>query len=404
MVALSVFLGLVAAVLLLPTLSDLSSLVRIALGRRPRVRPPPAQPPKILFLVPAHDEELLIESCLRSLSTLDYPRARYDVTVIADNCTDGTATLARAAGAQCLERDDPTHPGKPRAIAWALPQLATHQYDGVVIIDADATVDQGFALALATANPLRDKVLQPYNDVHNRGDNALSRMAAVFAAVTYRISFRLKRRAGLNVPVSAGMCIGAGVLAAHPWNAFSLSEDWELYAWLTAAGVPIDYVEPAHLYAQEARSLRQSASQRQRWTAGKLAVLRTTYPTLVRSRRIGVGQKLDALAELSAPGPAVHLGVVAVLSMLAWLQHLSGGPIVSLALWASLLRPVVHTLLALGSDPEPWRALGAFAFLPIYTVWRLGTLVASLRMIGDKPWVRTERHAPTSSANGGSGI
>ena len=90
--------------------------------------------------------------------------------------------------------------------------------------------------------------------------------------------------------------------------------------------------------------------------------------------------------------------------MLAWFQHVPGGPVVSLALWGSLLRPVAYTLLALCSDPEPWRALGAFAFLPIYTVWRLGTLVASVRMIGDKPWVRTERHAPTSSANGGSGI
>jgi len=403
MVVLSVFLGLVAAVLLLPTVSDLNSLVRIALGRRPHVRRP-ARPPKILFIVPAHDEELLIESCLRSLTSLDYPRALYDVTVIADNCRDRTATLARAAGAQCLERHDPTQPGKPRAIAWALPQLATHQYDGVVIIDADATVDQGFARALATANPLRDRVVQPYNDVYNRRENALTRMAAVFAAATYRISFRLKRRAGFNVPVSAGMCIGAGVLAAHPWNAFSLSEDWELYARLTTAGVPIDYVESAHLYAQEARSLHQSASQRQRWTAGRVAVLCTTYPTLARSRRIGVGQKLDALAELSAPGPVVHLGVVAVLSMLAWFQHVPGGPVVSLALWGSLLRPVAYTLLALCSDPEPWRALGAFAFLPIYTVWRLGTLVASVRMIGDKPWVRTERHAPTSSANGGSGI
>lgn len=404
MVVLSLILGLVAAGLLLPTVSDLHSLVRAAFRRRPRSVPLPTPLPRILFLVPAHDEELLVESCLGSLARLDYPQERYDVTLIADNCTDDTATLARAFGVRCLERHDPAHPGKPRAIAWALARLPTHAYDGVAIIDADATVDPGFARALATARPLRDKVVQPYNDVHNRRENALTRMAAVFAAATYRISFRLKRRTGLNVPVSAGMCIGAGVLAAHPWNVFSLSEDWELYACLTAAGVPIDYVEAAHLYAQEARSLRQSASQRQRWTMGKLAVLRTACPTLVRSRRIGVGQKLDALAELSAPGPAVHLGVVAMLSMLTLLPQTPGGSLVALALWSSLLRSVVYTVLGVCSDPEPWRALGAFAFLPIYTVWRLGTLIASLRMIGDTPWVRTERHAPNSSPNRGDGL
>src|SRR3954469_23563848 len=118
MIFLTLALGAAAAALMLPTLSDIASLVRP--GRRPP-RPINESPlPRLLFLVPAHDEELLIASCVRSLLGLRYPAERIEIVVIADNCTDGTAQRARAAGARCLERNDPARPGKPRAIAWAL--------------------------------------------------------------------------------------------------------------------------------------------------------------------------------------------------------------------------------------------------------------------------------------------
>ena len=123
MVVLSVLVCLAATVLLLPTVSDAISLLRIALGRGAARHQSRAELPRLLLLVPAHNEELLIDSCVRSLIALDYPPARFSVVVIADNCTDRTADLARAASARCLERHDVEHPGKPRAVAWALKQL-----------------------------------------------------------------------------------------------------------------------------------------------------------------------------------------------------------------------------------------------------------------------------------------
>ena len=82
MIAVSVLLGLIAIVLLLPSASDLLSVVKIALGRRPTRPHVPEAPPRLLFLVPAHNEELLIESCVRSLVRLRYPTTRASVVVI----------------------------------------------------------------------------------------------------------------------------------------------------------------------------------------------------------------------------------------------------------------------------------------------------------------------------------
>ena len=394
MALLSLLVGLVTGVLWLPTVSDLISLLRMAFGSRRRAPPPPpAEPPRLLFLVPAHDEEILIQSCVRSLMRLRYPAQRFSPVVIADNCTDRTAELARAAGAQCLERQDRKLPGKPRAIAWALTQLPVGEFDSVIIIDADTVVDPGFGLALAQAAPVTRKAFQAYFDVRNPADSPLTQMATVLAAANYRFVYSMKRRVGLNAPLMGnGMCLGTEVLATYGWKAFTMAEDWELYALYTMEGVPIETVEPARLYAEEARSLRQSSSQRQRWTAGKLTVLGRLIGRLLGSTNIGPAQKLDAVAELTAPGPVVQLGVVIGLAAVTAVLRPPGATALIMALCASVARPAIYTLAGLAVQPNPLRSALAFAFLPFYLVWRLGTAVASLKMLGDKPWVRTARH------------
>jgi len=390
-------LALLAAVLLLPSLSDAVSIARARRGGAVPRRPATARPPDLLFLVPAHNEELLIESCLRSLLQQHYPVKRRAITVIADNCTDRTAALARRLGVPCLERHDPNRPGKSYALAWALQHVQLAQIDAVVIIDADSVVAPDFAAALAAAGPLRVKVVQPFNGVRNGADNALTRMAAVLSTANHRFAFSLKNRAGLNVPLSNGMCLGADVLAATGWGAYSICEDWEMYALLTERGTRIESAPEARILAEEASSLRRSSSQRRRWSAGKIAVLLSYGPSLVRSGSIGLAQKLDCLAELSTLGPAVLLAMVTVAASCVFLLRPLGAEWITLALAVPLVRWIIYTAAALAVDPQPGGALLAFAFLPLYTIWRAGTALAALTMLGDQQWIRTERHAETQT-------
>jgi 1,2-diacylglycerol 3-beta-glucosyltransferase len=384
-------LGTTAAILLLPTLSDLLNLLRRGQPDRPGTPAAPGDLPRLLFLVPAHDEEILIGACVRSLAGLVYPNDRYGILVVADNCSDRTAEIARAMGAECLERSDPTLPGKPRAIAWALDRLKLRDYDALVIIDADTVVAPNLATALAGAGPLTEKAVQAYYGVLNVNDSALTRMAAVLAAANHRYAYPFKRRVGLNTPlVGNGMCLGTRVLETHGWNAFSIAEDWELYAQFTALGVRIDGAPDAIIFAQEVRTLRDSSSQRQRWTAGKLTVLARWGAMLIRSRWIGFHQKLDAIAELTAPGPVLLLGIVTTMFAVALL---AGFPTaVAAILLLPLARPALYTALALSVQPDLRGTARAFAFLPIYALWRVVAAAAALRMVGDKPWVRTQRH------------
>lgn len=404
MIVLSVLLATLALVLLLPTLSDLISLAKMVGRRGGRAATADAagsragaELPRLLFLVPAHDEELLIANTIASLRGVDYPADRMTVAVVADNCGDATAQVARQAGAEVLERSDTVRRGKPFAIEWALERLPVAEHDAVLVIDADSIVERDFAQAIAAAAPLRGKAVQSYNDVRNRGESALTRMAGVFGAARAVFMNELKQRAGLTVPFGNGLCIGSDVLARHGWTAFSICEDWELYAILTGLGVRVENVPGARVGAQEAKSLKQSSSQRQRWAAGKMTVLRQHFGPLLGSRRIGAHQKLDVIAELTGLGPAVHAGLVAVLIAAVQLLSLPGAQWLTVGLAASLVRPAVYTLLGLGVDPHPVRALLAFSYLPFYTVWRLAVQLLALTMLGNKPWVRTQRHADSTA-------
>ena len=395
MVILTIVVGLLTAVLLVPAVSDLFSLLRVPFSRRRRAlltTKAPSEMPRLLFLVPAHNEERMIESCVRSLTALQYPADRFAVVVLADNCSDRTVELARSAGAQCLERHDQKLPGKPRAIAWALPQLPLHEFESMIIIDADTIVDPSFATALANAGPLRHKAFQAYFDVRNPGDSLLTQMNTVLAAANYRFAYALKRRVGLNAPLMGnGMCLGTAILEAQGWRAFTIAEDWESYALYTIAGIPIESLVTARLYAQEANSLAQSSTQRKRWTAGKLTVLGRLLVPLLRSREIDAAQKLDAVGELTAQGPVVHLGLVLVAGLLTALLQPPAAGLLLAGLATSVARLGIYAILGLSLQPHPFRSAAAFAFLPFYMLWRLGAAVAALRQIGDKPWVRTAR-------------
>lgn len=392
MIIISALLALIGAILALPTLSDLVSVGRSAVRRRRESVERAGELPRILFLVPAHDEEVLIAHTVASLGSQDYPAERRPIVVIADNCSDRTAELAAEAGARVLVRQDVERRGKPYALQWALGHIPIDDYDAVVVVDADAVVDPGFARALAAAGPLHEKAWQTFNDVRNQGENALTRMAAVFSAARAQFINGLKHRVGVNVPLANGLCLGREVVRRNGWNALSICEDWEMYALLTLAGERIENVPEARVSAQEARTLAQSSSQRQRWAAGKITVLGQLGPRLLRSRAISPWQKLDVLAELTAPGPVVHAALAVLLGLVALV--VPGTAFLLVLLGVSVLRVVVYAVLGLTRVREPARALFAFAYLPFYAVWRLGVQVSALRMVGAKPWVRTGRHAP----------
>lgn len=378
--------------LLLPLASELVSLgVRLLGAVRTRAGSDGAA--RLVFLVPAHNEAGMIAACVSSIVAMEYPAALRRVIVIADNCSDQTAELARTAGAECLERTAPDQGGKPRALAWTIAQLDLTAWDACVVVDADTVVTPGFARALAARMPLRDRAVQAYFGPMNEMETGLTRLAGVLARVRYEVTYPFKARVGLNCPLTGnGMCIGVGLLADGGWRHFSITENWELYADYTARGISIDFAGDALLRSHEAPTMRQGATQRNRWMAGRLHVLGEYWRAIAGSRCIGARQKLDAFAELAGLSPILHVVMaLTVAGLAAWLLAPPLSTLFLLAAAASLLPLTLAVIVVLLRHPEPLRTLAAFSILPFYAVWRALTAIRTLLSLHDRTWRKTER-------------
>jgi cellulose synthase/poly-beta-1,6-N-acetylglucosamine synthase-like glycosyltransferase len=389
--AIAVALLPIALLWLLPLLSDVLMMLR----RPVPAAAAPSGRASLLFLIPAHDESLTIVPCVKSLLAMRSARAESRVIVVADNCTDDTADVARSLGAEVFERFDPLRRGKPPALAWAMSQVQLHDYDAVVVIDADTIVDLEFADALARLGRLREIAAQAYHDTWNPSESWLASLGELLATVRYRGQYPAKARVGLNVPLTGnGMVLGTGVLDRAGWVDDSLTENWELYARYTERGEHIEYAQEARLFAQEAKTLAQGTVQRRRWQAGRWIVFRTHVVPILKSRNIGWHQKVDAIGELSIPGPILHGAIVLLASVILGLYGLPFARLVAMAMLLSILPTVLWTAVAWARHPRPGALALAFLRMPVYIVWRLTIALLAVRTGRSGAWLRSPRHKP----------
>lgn len=232
---------------------------------------------KILVLVPAHDEEKQIGRCLAALSVQTYPRRRRRVVVIADNCSDRTADVARIHGAEVLIRNDPEARGKGRALRWALDQLlvAPRRPDVVVMIDADSVAEPDLLRHLEAELSRGSEVAQADYRVLEP-DSRGSQLVAAGFLLFHRT--RLAGRAALGMSanlVGNGMAFKREVLERVPWSAFTSVEDLEYSLILRMAGVRPAFAARAVVLGPTPTSRRGLRRQRMRWEGGRLYLLRT---------------------------------------------------------------------------------------------------------------------------------
>ena len=200
---------------------------------------------RFLVLVPAHNEEAVIGDIINNLSHMDYPREMYDFYILADNCTDHTADVARSMGANVLEffKDSPDAPtGKPIALQKALNAIGDYheKYDLVMFFDADNLADPNMFREVNSqyvdAGGKAD-IIQCYLGAKNRKG-----MVALFYYMSYTITNRFfqfaKSRMGLNSVIGGtGFAVSAKYLHSRGgWTAMSLTEDFELQVEAGAGG------------------------------------------------------------------------------------------------------------------------------------------------------------------------
>lgn len=395
-------------------------------GRRPRsIAAADGENRRFTIVIPAHNEELVLGATLDGLEALDYLQGRFRVVVVADNCTDSTAAIARKMGATVMERTNLTQRGKGYALEWAFAQLLADRgefaddADAYVVVDADTLVDRDFLNAMSrrlgegVAPENRDAhraALQGRYGVLNTNDSWRSALMTAAFDLFNHVKPLGRNNVGLSVGLKGnGMAFTRALLKESPMQGSSITEDIDYgLDLLQKRGVAVGYAPEAIVVAQMPTTAKQSASQRERWERGRYKLMRErAFPLLWDGIRRGDVRLVDAALDLLTP-PLAELYALCV----AWLivafigyglEWTPAEVVIPPAL--ALLGYVVYVLGGLkvaGAKPEAYSAL---LRAPLYALWKFVLIFTPKKGVKkavgalSEEWVRTERAAMPSATN-----
>lgn len=407
----SVLLGLGALFLSVPsTVFIVECLLALLPARRPS-RPPastsadgPSPPLRFAILIPAHDEAAVIRETLKSVAPELGVRDR--MLVVADNCTDDTATLARSISrAEVVERNNPDWRGKGYALMFGLEQLEADPPDVVIVFDADCRVSQGSLRQLAEKAAASYRPVQAdYLLLPPRSRSPLAKVSSFAFLVRNRVRPLGMARIGMPCHLTGtGMAFPWKVMRLAPATGSALVEDLLMGLDLAVLGYPALYTDEVRVTSVLPGAEKAARGQRRRWEHGQLDVARNKAPRMmIDGIRRG---RLDLLAlglDLLVP-PLALLAAVMLLSFLVtvaaavWLETslvpvaILGGALglvgaVVILVWLRFARHVIGAVDMLA--------------IPFYLLWKIPLYLSFAMRRRQVTWERTERSPSSNELSG----
>ena len=240
---------------------------------------------KYAILIAARNEEEVIGHLVDSIRRQDYPRELVDIFVVADNCDDNTASVARELGAYCYERKDQDHRTKGFALQFLVEcirrDFGIEAYEGYMIFDADNLLQRDFIAKMNDAFDAGEKIVTSYRNTKNFDDNWISASYGLHWLRTVRQEHRARSFYHLATRIQGTGFLFANELIRDGWNYTSLTEDRAFCADAVANGYKISYQNDAIFYDEQPVDMKIAMRQRIRWAKGHLqAFVETGWPLL----------------------------------------------------------------------------------------------------------------------------
>ena len=349
----------------------------------------------IAILTPAHNEIAVLGKMLESLAALEYPKDHFDVYVVADNCTDTTAELARTTGwVHVYERSDQNKRGKGFALNWLMQKLHEDHlfFDAYIILDADSVVYPNFLEEMNKGLAQGAQALQAQNNVLNITDSPST--ALRWLALTLMNHVRPLGRNGLGCSSTLtgnGMCLSHALLERYPWHSFSLAEDYQYYLNLVKHGEKVRYMPDAIVRSEMPSTFEQMRTQDIRWESPDKS--QPAWKTSWQLLKLGIKKRdfvrIEAIAELLTP-PFSYLIGWSILTFFGSLFLLSiPNMIISLVIIGGLLFYLSTPFYLLHPPRTVMRAL---LHAPGFMVWKLWVILVVRRSKKQTAeWIRTSR-------------
>ncbi len=321
---------------------------------------------RFMLIIPAHNEEKVVGNLVESLQNLDYDKSLYDIYVIADNCTDKTAQIAKEAGAIVYERFDETRKTKGFALQWFLQQKIEEDapYDAFCIFDADNIVDKNFLNAMNKKLNQGEDVVQGYRDIKNPSDSWVTAGYAIFYWTMNRFYHLARYNLGLSPLINGtGFMVKFDVVKPEGWQTKTLTEDIEFSLKRIIAGKKLGWATDAIVYDEQPVGFKQSWSQRSRWTVGHIQCLKEyTKPLAVAVAEHKTVMNFDGLLYMLGSIPMFVLTLI--LLVLNIVIYFTDGMSVNELLWNAVkyivptfFVPILTGIMIMIIDKKPIRPM-----------------------------------------------
>lgn len=353
---------------------------------------------RFAVMVCAHNEEAVVGPLVENLRMLDYPDDLYDIFVVADNCTDKTAEVARVAGATVYERYNANEVGKGYAMGWMFDNIFAMdtQYDAVVIFDADNLVHPEFLLEMNHHLRKGESVIQGYLNAKNPEDTWVAGTFAIAFWMVNHMWHLSKYNLGLSTALGGtGMCIRMDILKKYGWECDGLTEDMEFSMKLLTHGIKTCWAHDAIVYDEKPLTFMQSWRQRKRWAQGHFDCGERYIPELfVEGIRQGNFVILDGIIQISQPYFLLFSALYLILAYInAWIPIYTNiiNQILPVSVWDAIfvgqyLFPII-ILLQIQVPKKIWLYIWLY---PIFMYsWVPVTFLGFLHR-HDRVWAHTE--------------
>ena len=361
--------------------------------KRPSEAHPPSPARSAIVAIPAHDEASVIADTIRSLTTA--LSEGIGILVIADNCSDDTADLARSAGAQVLERHNMEQRGKGFALAFAAEHLQANPPEVFAVLDADCRIDRASLRALVDSAASSGRPAQAINLLRPDRNSSPLVQISTFAfmlknLVRQRGLQRLARRVHLT---GTGMAMPYQLFRASRGVRASIVEDLALGLELSNAGHPPMLVSAANVWSSGS-TYRGTLTQRRRWEGGYIATAFRHGPQeVMRGIKSADARAIFAGLDLMLPPLALFAFLNAIVLAVAAVATAAFGlhwwPVAAQA--SLLLLGLLAVFAAWLREGRDFISLGVLVRLPLYILWKLPMYLGLARRGAPSEWLRTGR-------------
>ena len=242
---------------------------------------------KYAILIAARNEEKVIGNLLDSIAKQDYPRDLLTTFVVADNCTDSTAAIARKKGAICYERFNDQDKTKGFALEFLFNNIESdygiNSFEGYFIFDADNLLNTNFVSKMNDAFDSGEKIVTSYRNTKNFDENWIASTYALHWIRSSRTSHRARSYLGLATNIQGTGFLFANEIVKNGWHYTSLTEDRALTADVVSNGYMISYQDEAIFYDEQPIKVKVALRQRLRWSKGHLLAFLESGPKLFKN-------------------------------------------------------------------------------------------------------------------------